>query len=340
MKTLIAAVVCLHLLAAPWAQCQQVMASTAVPDARRVTLELKDTPLKSAIEQVIQFGSAKYRLDPALDKPPYDGIMVSIKLVNVPFPEALTSLLQTHGLAVRVEDSAGVIYPLVPMATPNNQGPMVAGMFPPRPDLVTMVVPRMQIGEALRFLYRDAPKQVSYAFQGRLAMAIMPGATFRQFPRDEAADVLLVAAGLVPPTGSNRLVKSAGPADLSAVISYVPLKLRVTPYLIRGLPGNIPPAVAVAAYRTANSPNLLLVVLANQEQAIVVLDSVLGASGVNYVLGDMSPPPNPEAPTGPKLVSIRLYGVTLDQALKSVLPSMNLRYRMQGPTVFIESPPQ
>ena len=217
---------------------------------------------------------------------------------------------------------------------------MIAATLGPRPDLVTMTIPRMPIAEALRYLHRDAQKQVGFAFQGRLAMTSMPGATFRLFPRHEAADVLLAAAGLVPPTGSDRLIKSVGAADLSTSINYVPLSINLGGYgLTRSLVGDFPPAVAVAAYRTANSPNLLLVVLANQEQDIVVLDNILGASGVNYVLGDMTGRPNPEAPTGPRLLSIRLYGVTLEQALRSILPAVNLRYHMQGLTMVIEAVP-
>ena len=328
MKTLTAAIVCLILAVTSFAQYMAAAPVSANPTVSRVTLELKDTPLKSAIEQVVKFSSAEYRLDSALDGPPYDGIIVSIRLVNVPYYEALGSLLNAHELAVKVEDGVRIIQPA--------ETPMVGAVYA-KPDLVTMTIPRMPIAEALRHLYLDSGKPSTWRFQGRLDSAIMPGATFRQFPRDEAADVLLVAAGLVPPAGSEKLVRSAGAVNLSTLIAYVPLGSSL-PYPL-GMARDVAPGVAVAAYRTAKSPDPLLVVLANRERDIIVLDNVLAASGVNYVLGDMTGRPSPEAPAGPRLVSVRLCGVTLEQTLNSILPAVKLRYRMQGPTMVIESVP-
>lgn len=350
MKTTTATIICLFLLATSWAQCQQPVQIMAAQDIKRVTLELKDTPLKAAIEQVLQLSAAKYRMDPALDKAPYNRILVSVRLENVPFTDALTSLLQTHGLTLKIEDSVGVIYPVV--TDMNVPRPVMVAATMPNLDLVTMYIPRMTIAEALAYLYRDARIPVSWTFQNWLGAAIMPGANFYQFPRDEASDVLLAAAGLLPPTGPDGLVKSRGTVNLSKVISYVPLGSYFVGYSMPR-PIGFPPAVAVAAYQTANSPQPLLIVLANQEQTIVVLDRVLATSGVNYIMGNtggqlvpMAPAQQSDAvqaPIGVKLVSIRLYGVTLEQALKSVLPAVNLRYRMEGPqnapTMIIETVP-
>ena len=325
MRTLTIAIILLSLTAPSFSQYMAAVPAATAPAVSRVTLELKDMPLKSAIEQVVKFSSAEYKLDPALDQPPYDGIIVSIRLVNVPYYEALGTLLNAHGLEVKVADSIRIIQPA-------ETRQAVAAVFAD-PDLVSMTIPRMSISEALRYLYSGAGKTPAWNFQGVLGSAIMPGATFRQFPREEAADVLLVAAGLVPPTGNDRLVKSVGKADLSGLISYVPGGCFSG--LVLALRASSSPAVAIASYKTAGSTNLKLVVLANQERDTVVLDNVLSASGMSYVMGDLRG--GTEASAGPKLVSIRLYGVTPDQTLKSILPAMGLRHRMQGLTIFIEA---
>lgn len=330
MRKNIAIFLCIFLLAVATAQCQQ--APTDVPEVKRVTLELKDTPLKMAIERVVKFSSAEYKMDPALDELPYDRIVVSIRFVNVPYYEALGSLLSAHQLTVSVEDSVRIVKPV-------SAGGMVAAAMAGGPDLITMHIPKMPVAQALAYLSKDARQPVKWTFQGALGNAVMPGVSFFQFPINEAADVLLASAGLVPPTGADTVVKSRGVVDLSKVISYVPGGCLPLGYGMTRR-SDVPVSVAVANFQTANSPQPLLIVLANQEQDIVVLDKVLTTSGVNYVLGDGSTPAEMK---GPKLVSIRLYGVTLQQALKSILPPVNLRYRIEdlstAPTMIIDAVP-
>lgn len=95
-----------------------------VSPEERISVDLKEVPLKDAIDVIFKNAHLNwtaiakveknnYILDPALDKPPYDKIKVSMKLDNVAVNDAIRGLLTSNNLKVRIENGIFFISPLV-----------------------------------------------------------------------------------------------------------------------------------------------------------------------------------------------------------------------------------
>jgi hypothetical protein len=90
-----------------------VTASAELPDKEKVipVLEMDNVLLTDALRQVAATAKLNVLLDPRLSQPPYSTMTVSIRWENVTATEALTALLDNHGL-VLVDSSRSRLFPL------------------------------------------------------------------------------------------------------------------------------------------------------------------------------------------------------------------------------------
>jgi len=350
-----------------------------------ISIELKDVPLKLAFETIFKAAGRApelYTLDPALDKPPYDKVTVSLKLQNAQLGDALDRLADAHDLSVA--HLGGPLYnlggryvigpkPAVEVNTSYQPSPVPGRPVPPgakaptepEKELMTVSIPAMPVRAALGMLYKQGGSESPWEFKGGLDTARMPGAKFYRFPRDEAAKVLLFAAGLAPPA-SGKVVTSKGSVRLSDILQYTPVRSDEQTgygggyggyggYKAPGsehpwTQGGYVPAVAVAAYKSEKlGGKWLFTVLSGQEYDVPVIERILAISGRSYMMGNVSQRPYKQSSTvinsktgapatqswinmlPPATICVRLYDVTLDQALDSILPGVFLKYRKQGP---------
>ena len=110
-------ILCIMLAASAWAQTTPAPSSTdnAASQAQaglRIFLDMSDVPLKEAIRQLYEAGQSSdgYMLDPALDRPPYDKVRVTMRLQNMDFATALDGLMSAHGLAVTYKPGENMAY--------------------------------------------------------------------------------------------------------------------------------------------------------------------------------------------------------------------------------------
>ena len=80
------------------------MTSLFICDDVIAVIEMDDVPLPDALRQIARKAHLNVLLDPRLSASPYDRTMVSFRWQNVTAKEALTALLENHGL-VLVETS-------------------------------------------------------------------------------------------------------------------------------------------------------------------------------------------------------------------------------------------
>jgi len=212
---------------------------------------------------------------------------------------------------------------------------------------MTVSIPAMPVRAALGMLYKQGDSESPWEFKGGLDTARMPGAKFYRFPRDEAAKVLLVAAGLAPPA-SGKVVASKGSVRLSDIIQYTPVRSDEQTgygggyggygghagYPARPYGAEFFPAVAIAAYKSEKlGGKRLFTVLSAKEYDSFVIEKLLVVNGGSHVMANLDVRSGPTGGPfyGSMQVSVAIYDVTLDQALDSILPGVLLKYRKQGP---------
>ena len=324
-----------------------------------INLELKDVPLKQAFERLFESAGdrpARYQLDPAFDKPPYDKVKVSLKLQNAQLYDALNRLANAHDLCVTRLGGRYVIGPKPAVEVDTSYQPPQAPGQPvppgakaptkPEKELMTVSIPAMPVRAALGMLYKQGDSESPWEFKGGLDTARMPGAKFYRFPRDEAAKVLLFAAGLAPPA-SGKVVTSKGSVRLSDILQYTPVWsggqtagqaaypgyggayggfMKYGAYPQAGAQGGTAPgtgqgyvpAVAVAAYKSGTfGDKWLFTVLCAQEWDIGVLEKLLATSGRSYVMARVS-----ERPYSKTMTSIKAGRPSISSYVDSMYPSM------------------
>ncbi|MCX6376529.1 MAG: hypothetical protein NTU88_10935, partial [Armatimonadetes bacterium] len=244
MKIYAFIMLCIMLAASAWAQTGSAPSNTdnAASQAQagvRIFLDMSDAPLKVAIRHLYdQAGQASggYVLDPALDRPPYDKVTVTMRLQNMDFATALDRLMSAHGLAVTYKPGDNMAYigpapsPRVAMsyqaAQPNGPALQQPGAFRSMPQaapqetvyLVTMSVPPMPVNDAVVMVWPGSP----WKFGDDLGRTPMPGARFYQYPREMAAATVVQAAGLIPPGGAGAVVLQKGKADAASSQQWMP----------------------------------------------------------------------------------------------------------------------
>ena len=360
MRTIAIILICLVLGAPGFAQ-------GPAPAPPGVSVSFSNVPLRQAIEVLFNYSNAGFVLDPGIDQSPYDRINVSLNLVNADFDQALSTLLDRTGLAWTLEDGQYRIAPSSSQQARPAGVQMVMASELQNADLATVNLPAMPVKEALNTVWPRSP----WTFRDDLGRTPMPGAKFYQFPRQMAGATVVAAAGLIPPTGSERMIAFKGRANLADMFQWDPGR-----QLGIQAPGSAPTApsgqaqrfgfnqqnasnatlssagVAISAYRLRTGDTWVFTIMANRALDTDVLEKLFGLSGKAYVMGDLAQRPqvqnyylksatseekaSAEVPNqviirGPKLISAQLRNVTLDQALDSLLPAAGLRYRKMGP---------
>lgn len=366
MRTLAIILTILTLSSAAFTQT--LVPGMDVPEQQQIlNINLENVPLKQALQEILKHVNGSYEISPALDRSPYDKVIVSLNVRNANFDDALTNLLRTNGLTVQTGKDRPIIVPVGPGAPQVEQKMMMVPVAYPqqRLDLVTVNIPAMPIKDALALVCPDS----GWTFSDGLGKTPMPGARFYQFPRDMAAAIVLRSAGLVPPAGSSRVIANRGQFDVYTNYQYMPSRAQYgasqqpAGYADQGyLYTNQARAnnsrsdqegIAIAAYISGN--RMLFTILTNRARDVDLIGKLMTLGGRSYVLGDAgtdvpqvqalaatvqtegsrdaAPTGQIEQPTGfpSKAISAQLRDVTLEQALDSLLPACHLTYHRVGP---------
>lgn len=173
-------------------------------ESQKITLEIRDTPIKKVLEMLFKGAGVSYVLDPALDKPPYDKITVSMSLQDVTFEEALKTLVKAHGLTYRIEGGGRthMISPRKPQ--PDSEGPPVP------PGSASQAVPAQGAKPgSITIEFRDTPVKIaidsifrgtgaSYAIDRSVdTSAIISSLSLKDIPFEQALTAVTRVAGLV-----------------------------------------------------------------------------------------------------------------------------------------------
>ena len=322
-------ILCIMLSASAWAQTGSAPSSmdNAAPQAQaglRIFLDMSDVPLKEAIKQLYEAGQSPdgYVLDPALDRPPYDKVRVTMRLQNMDFATALDGLMSAHGLAMTYKPGENMAYigpapsPKAAMsyqaAKPNAPVLEQPGALRSMPQavpretvyLVTMSVPPMPVKDAVVMVWPDS----SWKFGDDLGRTQMPGARFYQYPREMAAATVVQAAGLIPPVAAEKMVSQKGKADAASSQQWMPPRAQITQLRAQGntayfsqgtsdsannlaYQGGVASqsGIAIAAYKSRAAGNeWVFTIFSNQALDTDLLERVLTLSGKSYVMGDLS----------------------------------------------------
>lgn len=322
-------ILCIMLAASAWAQTTSAPSDTgnAASQAQtgvRISLDMSDTPLKEAIRVLFHEGQSEdgYILDPALDRPPYDKVRVTMRLQNMDFATARDRLMSAHGLAATYKPGENMAHigpaPAPMVATPHQaippSGPMTEqpGALRSMPQaatqetayLVTMSVPPMPVKDAVVMVWPGSP----WTFGDDLGRTPMPGARFHQYPREMAAATVVQAAGLIPPVAAEKMVSQKGRADAASSQEWMPPRAQNTQifaqnnygYLAQRPTGAVDnlasqggvasqSGIAIAAYKSKAAGNeWVFTIFSNQALDVDLLERLLTLSGRSYVMGDLS----------------------------------------------------
>jgi hypothetical protein len=322
-------ILCITLAASAWAQTTSAPSDTgnAASQAQtgvRISLNMSDTPLKEAIRVLFHEGQSEdgYILDPALDRPPYDKVRVTMRLQNMDLATALDRLMSAHGLAATYKPGenlayigpapapkAAMSYQAVPLNVPAQQQLGALRSMPQAATqetvyLVTMSVPPMPVKDAVVMVWPGSP----WKFGDDLGRTPMPGARFHQYPREMAAATVVQAAGLIPPVAVGNIVSQRGRSDAASSQQWMPPRAQNTQIFAQnnyGYPaqrptgavdnlayqGGVAPqsGIAIAAYKSKAAGNeWLFTIFSNQALDVDLLERLLTLSGKSYVMGDLS----------------------------------------------------
>lgn len=293
----------------------------------KVTLALKDAPIMLALGQLCSAAGKTYNLDPDAAELARK-LPVTVRVENASFEDALTALTKAANLYWGIGDEGYMLHfdPMghgpdpdkVQMLRPDFAGlPPQTLRFTPTPPVSTashtvcLTLDAMPVKEAYDAVIKasGAPDSLGWRFQGDLGKKIMPGARFSNIPTNMAAAIVLSAAGLVPPTGSATAVATTGRVDFSA---YAPSDILNGQWSSRyGQPDS------VARYKGSDGVTRYFV---NATMRVPELLRAIFPSNVSFVIqGEGS---SKDATTA----SVRLMNVTLDEALRAILPSTGYRY--------------
>lgn len=302
-------------------------------EQRLISLDLNKTLVKTAIEALFTGTGLNYAIDPALDNPPYDSMMVSLSIRDVPFDQAIKTLVKALNVTYRKDGGVYIFSVKTPAANTAESMPGVTPEDSGKPDMVTMVLLPMPIKNAVAKLSvspKDGTEMPSWEFANDLGNTRMPGVKFYSFPRYQAIQFTIAASGLVPPVGIGGQVEIRGDVDMSKLFSWEQMGgssgVRDAAYYTAigttRRASALLTAVSIAARKVGDK--WLLTIITNQAFDVDVIEKLFAFTGESYVIGARSPF------TATKSLSAKLYDVTLDQALDVLLPSVGMTYRKAG----------
>lgn len=326
MIRLVTLVLCFLLAASAVAAEGGDSAPSGTGTSEKITLEIENEPLIPALTRLFEMVGVSYVFDPEISEEPEDyNKKVTAKLKNVTFEQALDSLLSGPDLTWRKENGVIVIEPRLAQIVKQQMQQALSGIGGPKPTptpvmpvqpaaetatrepypiLQRQIIPPMSIREALELI------QPGWTFKGDLGDTLIPGAMFSQISRSAAARILLIAAGLVPPDEGMEIVKH-GQLSLSDYAASESFYLG---------PGGI---VIVGTSTKAPDGEQPYAVFFERTPTDLALSSLLSMARVAHVVA--TPPGDRQD------LTVRLYDVTLDEALNNIVPTLGLKYRKQGP---------
>ncbi len=292
-----------------------------------ISLEIKDVPLKQAFIKIFSAAMVQpeqYMIDPALDKPPYDKVTVTMKLENASFSDALQTLARAHDLVAdyQMAQMKWVVGPK-PQVSVNTsyQNTTNTGGWPEQMlsmDPLIMHIPPTTVADALQKI------MPGWLFKDDLGKVKTPEINLYRFPRGMAAALVLISAGLVPPSDDTMLVQKKGKVRLSDLFQWTATGLGYgTHEVIFAAPSSSRSEIAVGAYKGKDG-QWLYTVLASRISDSELVEALFSTTGMSFVR--VKTPSTPEAS-----ITAQIYDVTLDQAVASLLNPIGLGYRKQGP---------
>jgi hypothetical protein len=307
----------------------------------QVSLEFKLTSIKTALDTFLQGQGVNYVIDQSVDP---KATISSLKLQNMPFEQALKVMLKSVDPPLTYNKEGDTYHISTQRNTspedsnPSNKKPNVpiinniAELVKPTSisedlDQVTLRIPPMSIKEAIEKI------ETGWTFKDKLGDTQMPGASFYRFPKDAAVSMLLISAGLVPPTNDSKLVTTKGKADLSSYIQWNPQKnTRIYDFANRrggfGMNDFDNAVVAIGAHKTNDKKGeWLYTILASKASQTDLLDPLFSITGRSYLRAESG---SGYGGYGGSAVSAQLYDLTLDDSLDVLLPMMGLFYGIQG----------
>ncbi|MCX8052911.1 MAG: STN domain-containing protein, partial [Armatimonadetes bacterium] len=121
VRSLWLAAMVLTMAAAVAAMAEEDQPARILGANKVVNLELKDTPVKEAIELIFQGSGLKYYISPGVS-----GRVVELKLAGVTVDEAINALVEAAGLTLKVQDGTYII------ATPTRVTVSKSKSLPPQ----------------------------------------------------------------------------------------------------------------------------------------------------------------------------------------------------------------
>lgn len=287
-----------------------------------ISIDLKDVPLKDAIEQIFKAGGVGYSITGDL---PVSHRTITIRLNNASLEEALRALSQAQPL--RFENLGGEYR--VELKSPSATGIDMDSLKKSWAQMfgggvsrgISISIPAMPVVDAVDRICEvasagGAEEKCEWDFAAGLGDSPMPGVRFNQFPSDLAVRLTLVAAGLVPsPTSGDTSVQKRGSTKLQDVLHWSPGMLLPHEAAVPGAKAGSPSissggvrtggislagawmmfgsgfgggAVSIGARFEPKSRQWLYTVFASQARDAELLERLLGLSGAGYVMSEAS----------------------------------------------------
>jgi len=305
---------------------------------RSITLELNDMPIPEALNKM--FNNSTYYMTENAWRILRD-YQVNLKLKNAVLEDALKAILQDHACFVKEGDIYTIMTPeeyknytttgqLPPAAPPGysyggygtvssqfGSAPRVARLRLTRVDRLSL--PAMPVADAYKALTQSVggTDLLGWKFGAGLGKRMMPGVKLQFVPLDMAAEMIVVAAGLVPPSGPDGDVKARA----------------------KGSPGytfrisDQWSSSSMAGYKDQNGA--WRHILKNFASPVAsLLRDLFDHAGVNYYIatGDSGA----DGKSGSKIVSVQMVDMTLGEILDTLLPPVGLTYTKKGDVVIVK----
>ena len=301
---------------------------------RSITLELNDSPIPDALDRVFNNGSTYYMTESAWRI--LRDYQVNLKLKNAALEDALKAILQDHACFVKEDDIYTIMTPEeyknytttghLPGARPGYSYRGGSGSGYGRysfqatsPTLVRIDIPAMPVAEAYKALVQSVggTDPLEWKLGGDLGKRIMPGAKLQFVPLETAAEIIVVAAGLLPPTGPDGQIKARAKGSPGYAFR---LSDQWSSSSMAGYKGQ--DGVWKHTFKLGGVPVALLI------------RSLFDSAGINYyIVPDTT---GADGKGGSRIVSIQMVDMTLNEILDTLLPPVGLTYTKKGGVIIVE----